>query len=82
MKGKAVSVYPKNYSGVFKFYAENGIIETEKTYLNNRLNGLYKEFYKSGKLYYTSNYINDNLNGEMLFYYESGEKFNSGGFER
>ncbi len=78
MKGKAVSVYPKNYNGVFKFFDERGIIETERTYLNNQLNGLYKEFYESGKLYYTSNYINDNLNGESFLYYESGQKYNSG----
>ncbi len=78
MKGTFTSVYPATHNGGFKFYAENGIIETERTYVNKRLNGLYKINYPSGKLYSTSTYINDSLNGEHIIYYETGEKYSSG----
>ncbi|MDE3254076.1 MAG: toxin-antitoxin system YwqK family antitoxin, partial [Bacteroidota bacterium] len=80
MKGSFTSVYPEQRTGVFSFYTDKGVIETESTYANNQLNGSYKSFYASGRLFSMANYSNGVLDGLKYLYYETGEKYSSGIF--
>lgn len=73
-KGTSLEMEFKNgfRNGIVKHY-ENGILNEEVHYKNDKKNGLFKSFYKNGKVKLEVPYKNDKKWGTQTKYYETGE---------
>ena len=72
--------------GFYKTWYENGQININAEYENNKRNGNYKVWYKSGQLQQDLNYSNDSLDGKQIKYHKNGNilwegQANNGSFE-
>lgn len=54
--------------GEWKYYHENGILSSIRTYEKGRINGTYKRWNDKNQLTYDANYINDTLHGTETEY--------------
>ncbi len=58
--------------GPYKKYYDNGALQIQYIYKNNRINGLYEEFWYNGNLKRKSYYENGFIHGLSKIYYENG----------
>lgn len=76
---------PKNKQGYFKYFDEDGFIDAEGNYLNNKADGLHKNYKAKGTLWLEEEMINGKHNGVLKTYFLSGaikriEHYNNGEF--
>lgn len=59
--------------GLWKFYNENGILESKSYYKNNLKNGVTEKYSDKGIILEKSTYENDMLNGKLVQYLDGSE---------
>ena len=65
---------PKNYTGLYKEWWENGQLYKECTYKSGKLNGPYKEWWENGQLKEEGTYKNgEREDGPYKRWYENGK---------
>ena len=78
---KAVGVYLSGdlgKNGLWKFYNENGVLDSESSYSNGEINGKARDYYSTGKKFTTTSYKDGDANGLYVKYYRSGQVFQQG----
>ena len=68
--------------GIANLYYENGKVEREVTYKNNKLNGPSTYYYASGSLESQGNWVDDKNEGIFKYYYESGPLWKEVNFKK
>lgn len=58
--------------GICKTYYENGIIESEAYYIDDKINGIKKTFYESGRIKSEFPYTENRRDGVLKTFYEKG----------
>lgn len=88
-KIKTIGAYdidsPTNKQGYFKNFDEDGFIESEGNYVNNKSEGLHKSYKAKGALWLERELTNGKNNGELKTYFTTGtikriEHYNNGVF--
>ena len=59
--------------GIYREYHENGQLQEEVNYIDDKRNGIYKSYWKNGQLCEEVNYIDDKRNGIYKSYYDNGQ---------
>jgi len=67
--------------GTARIYFENGALEAEENYRNNKLNGSFKLYYDNGKLKEETSYTEDKKEGQTLSYDENGRLLEEGNYK-
>jgi len=67
-------IVPENYSGVWKSWYHNGVLQAEDSYEGGKLEGQSKWYYESGFLKSRLNWQNNQLEGKWIQYYDSSAK--------
>ncbi|MDR2562622.1 MAG: hypothetical protein LBC98_01620 [Prevotellaceae bacterium] len=57
-----------------KYVYKNGIVVSEQSFKNNRIEGTVKEYYENGQLRVTVEYADAKRNGMSVVYYQGGAK--------
>lgn len=57
-----------------KEYYSNGVLSSETTIVNDKMNGIAKTYYESGKLKWEGTMKDDNKHGKSVSFYENGNK--------
>ncbi len=78
MRGKAIIPYPLVRNGKFSYFYQNGKLQSESFYTNDKLNGKSAGWYQNGTLQYEYNYINGFYDGKWIVYHDNGKTFNTG----
>lgn len=60
--------------GVWKFYAESGVISDIENYKNGNIEGIVESYFKNGGIEAQKNYVNSILEGVQTTYYPTGAK--------
>ncbi len=63
---------PKNKQGYFKSFDEDGFLESEGNYINNKSEGLHKSYKTKGKLWLEEEMSHGQNNGALKTYFTSG----------
>ena len=63
--------------GVWKFYAQTGLIKTTENYIGGKIEGAVENFYTNGSIKAHKNFSKSLLEGEQLVYYPTGVRKNS-----
>lgn len=76
---------PKNKQGYFKSFDEDGFLESEGNYINNKSEGLHKSYKTKGKLWLEEEMSHGQNNGALKTYFTSGtikriEQYENGKF--
>jgi antitoxin component YwqK of YwqJK toxin-antitoxin module len=58
--------------GIVRCYYNNGMLESQATYLNGKMNGIHK-LYLSGKIAHEIPYKDGEIDGVAKYYYDSGK---------
>ena len=59
--------------GVWRFWYENGQLEQQGNYVNDKEDGLWRFWYENGQLKRQGNFVNGNAEGLWRFWYENGQ---------
>lgn len=78
MQGRALVPYPLVRNGLYTFYNQNGKLESESYYVENKLSGKSTGWYPNGNLQYEYNYADGLYDGKWTYYHENGKVFNTG----
>ncbi|HXB10442.1 MAG TPA: TonB family protein [Bacteroidia bacterium] len=73
MTGSYPSLQPEVKEGYFKYYYDDGNIEDEGLYKNDRRESLWKSYYSSGQLSSTQGYKNGRIDSEFTTFYMNGK---------
>lgn len=72
MTGFFKSIEPDIKIGLFKYYNENGTLDSEGNYKSDKKEGEWKDYDSTGILFSVTNYESGNRNGKMIYYYSNG----------
>ena len=64
---------PKNFTGYWFDYYDNGLLKYKRQFENGKANGLCEEWYDNGQLKHRNNSINSQLHGLAETWYEDGQ---------
>lgn len=68
MKYLLYKKYGNNYSGIYKSYHSNGLIENEYFHINGNKHGIVKSYYSNGELLMETEYVNNQKHGTSKIY--------------
>jgi len=73
-------IYSGNWTkdGKDTVWYENGQIQSEKHYKDDKKDGKHTTWYENGQIQSEENYKNDKLDGKFTFWYENGQKSGEG----
>jgi len=69
-----VGTYQNGFkTGIWKWYAINGNLDSAITYLSGTYNGSVEKYYRNGTLQSEAEYVHGKIDGEHYTYFENGE---------
>ena len=82
MSGTYDSKSLKLKHGNFIYYYENGMVESEGRYVNDKSEGVWNYWYENGKLLSCGSFINDLKEGKWTYWYENGSIKSEGMYKK